>query len=141
MMNRTFLRALALTVCLTTLCAVAAGCQPQTPTEPTDATTATVATVVSRPTVQLQDADDSVFLGTWNVSAEKSHISSITFNEDGTMVFVIDGNTLGGAFYMDSDTEMTMTVAADNTKATYKVDGDTITLTTDNDVWTLTKAR
>lgn len=139
-MNRSFLRALALTLCLSMLCAVAAGCQPQAPTtDDTPDTTTTAATVVSRPTVHLQDAADSVFLGTWNVSAKKSHMSSITFAENGTITFVLDGNTLGGAFYVNSETEMTMTVAGSDTKATYVVDGDTITLTTDNDVWTLSK--
>ena len=142
MMNRSFFRVSALLLCLTMLCIVAAGCQPRT-IDPIDATTAattsTVATTVTRPTVNLEDATGSVFIGTWNVSAKTSHVSSVTFAEDGTVKMVLDGNKLAGAFFVDNESEMTLNVSGNDMKATYVVDGDTITITTENDVWTLTK--
>ena len=138
MMNRTFFRAAALTLCLTMLCIVAAGCQTRTPgpvESETPTTTGAAVTTLTRPNVTLQDASGSVFIGTWNVSAKVSHMTSITFKENGTVDMVVDGKSLSGAFYVESDTELTLK----DTKATYTVDGDTITITTDKDVWTLTK--
>ena len=138
MMNRSFFRALALTLCLTMLCVIAAGCQSR-PLPPVDPATDVTTTTVTRPTVVLEDAGDSVFLGTWNVSAQKSPVTSITFRENGMVEMVLNGSTLAGAFYVESETEVTLNVSSSDMKATYTVDGDTITLTTESDVWTLTK--
>lgn len=85
-----------------------------------------------------QDATGSIFLGTWNVSAQKSIITKLVCNQNGTLKIFFDGSTLGGMFFDDGQT-LTLHISQHVMSGPYVVNGDTITVTTKDDVLVLTK--
>ena len=89
-------------------------------------------------TIQLEDATGSVLLGDWTVEAVASRITEISFHQDGSVVMVNNRNNLGGSF-TDDGTTVAITISGQTLKGTYAVEGDKITITTDNDKLVLTK--
>ncbi len=88
---------------------------------------------------QAQDAKDSLFVGDWTVTAQVSPLDKLTFNENGTLRAYFDGSTLGGVFF-DDGTKLSLHISQKVIEGTYTVDGDTVTLTTADDVLVFKKA-
>ena len=123
-----FTRILALVLCVLLLVAVPA-CKSKAdplPQRPTDLEPA------------LQDATNSVFVGTWRVSAKTSQITGLEFHADGSMITRQGSSQLGGSFVDDGST-ITMTVSQNVSKGTYTVTDGVITILIGDDVWVLNK--
>lgn len=134
-------RSIALVLCLLMLVTMTACGNTSDPNHDHDHDhTNTVPTMGEVETVpQAQENKDSVFIGGWTVTAQVSPLDTLTFLESGTLRAQFDGSTLGGVFF-DDGTKLTLYISQKKLEGTYTVDGDTITVTTADDVLVLKKA-
>lgn len=93
---------------------------------------------VARPTNTAQEVDENCpFIGTWTVTAQALTANEMTFKADGTVSMTTAMGSIGGLFTY-TDTELVISTDSKELKGTYVVEGNVITVTTANDVITLT---
>lgn len=127
-------RLIAIALCMLMLTTLSACTTTQDHNQSTDPSTGNVSVVP-----ETKDATGSVFIGTWNVSAKSSVMEKITFYENGTLRINFGTSQLGGVFF-DEDPTVSLYISQKLAKGTYTVDGDVITIITEDDVLVLTKA-
>lgn len=140
-MKQLVTRALSVLVCIALLCIGLTACQSSdtnATVEPTVTTTSTEKETY--PTQTLVDATDSPLLGSWSVATISSPINEIEFREDGSLTMSANANQLGGTFVFDSATnQLTIHTSSSTMEGSCVFDGDTVTFTSANDTWVLTK--
>lgn len=140
LMKRCLFALLACALCLT----VPVGCAEQLPGATIESTTTTAYTPVEIPDPTPPTPVGEVgkaFVGTWSVQAIKSTIAKLELHETGSAVmYTAQGQSLGGRFEVQDETTMTLTFSSTTLTGTYTIEGNTITITFDNDdVMILTK--
>ena len=129
-------RLIALILCLLMLVAMTACGDNAAHDHNHNHTVPTMGEVETVPTAQ--EDTDSVFIGAWSVTAQTSPLDTLTFLESGTLRAQFDGSTLGGVFF-DDGAKVSLHISQKTIEGTYTVDGDTITITTADDVLVLKK--
>ena len=129
-------RLIALILCLLMLVAATACGNTPPHTHEQGNTVPTMGEVDTVP--QAQEDKDSLFIGAWSVTAQVSPLDTLTFFEDGTLRAQFDGSTLGGVFF-DDGSKLTLYISQKTIEGTYTTDGDTVTVTTADDVLVLKK--
>lgn len=129
----TFRKIAALLLCALMLTTTACSSKPVT------SGNNSVPSMPSQTTRTVVNTTTSVFLGSWNVQSQHMSIDTLTFLTEGTLRVTFDGESLGGTFYDDGVSRIEIIISASTISGTYTVDGNTITIVTDNDTLVLTK--
>ncbi len=134
-------RSLALMLVLMMLCVAGVGCSSTADpnllvSDPTTPPTLP-ANPAPRPTNVAQEVDDDCpFIGTWKVSAQALAANEMVFTKSGTVSMFTAFGQIGGTFTY-TDTDLVITTDSKTLTGTYVIENGTITITTANDVITL----